>query len=325
MSEQLLLEVRNLKKYFELTGGFLQKTKEVVQAVEDISLEVKRGETLGLVGESGCGKTTTGRVILQLIKGTSGDIYFKGKDLLKLSKKELQKMRPHMQIVFQDPYSSLNPRMTIKNIIAEPLSVNKVVKGQELHSKVLELMHLVGLKDEHLNRYPHEFSGGQRQRIGIARALALNPEFLVLDEPTSSLDVSVQAQILNLLKDLQKELELTYLFISHDLSVIKFMSTRIAVMYAGKIVEIAMKKSLFEEQLHPYTQALFSAIPVPNPHYQKPKIILKGEVPSPINPPSGCRFHPRCPHAMKICEERIPSLINMKNEHFVACHLYSPP
>ena len=325
MPEQLLLEVRNMKKYFELTGGFLQRTKEYVRAIEDISLSIAKGETLGLVGESGCGKTTTGRVILQLVTGATGEVFFKGKDVLKLSKTELRKLRPHMQIVFQDPYSSLNPRMTIKSIIAEPLSVNKVLKRKELQAKVLDLIQVVGLEKEHLNRYPHEFSGGQRQRVGIARALALNPEFIVLDEPTSSLDVSVQAQILNLLKALQKELDLTYLFISHDLSVIKFMSTRIAVMYAGKIVEVALKESLFKEQLHPYTQALFSAIPVPNPHHEKPKIILEGEVPSPINPPSGCRFHPRCSHVMKVCEEKEPRLIDMGHEHIVACHLHSPP
>ena len=325
MQEQLLLEVRDMRKYFEIRGGLLQRTVNYVRAVDGINISIKKGETLGLVGESGCGKTTTGRVILHLVEGATGEVLFRGRNLLELNKKEIRSLRRNMQMVFQDPYSSLNPRMTVRDIIGEPLLVHGIFKGQELRDRVLRLMKMVGLEEEHLSRYAHEFSGGQRQRIGIARALALEPALIVLDEPTSSLDVSVQSQILNLLTDLQRELGLTYLFISHDLSVVKHMSTRIAVMYLGKIVEIASKEDLFKEPLHPYTQALFSAVPVPNPHYKKPRIILHGEVPSPSSPPSGCPFHTRCPHIMEVCKEREPELIDVGNEHLVACHLVGSP
>jgi oligopeptide transport system ATP-binding protein len=325
VQEQLLLEVRDMRKYFEIRGGLLQRTVNYVRAVDGINISIKKGETLGLVGESGCGKTTTGRVILHLVEGATGEVLFRGRNLLELNKKEIRSLRRDMQMVFQDPYSSLNPRMTVRDIIGEPLLVHGICKGQELRDRVLRLMKMVGLEEEHLSRYAHEFSGGQRQRIGIARALALEPALIVLDEPTSSLDVSVQSQILNLLTDLQRELGLTYLFISHDLSVIKHMSTRIAVMYLGKIVEIASKEDLFKEPLHPYTQALFSAVPVPNPHYKKPRIMLHGEVPSPSSPPSGCPFHTRCPHIMEVCKEREPELIDVGNEHLVACHLVGSP
>jgi oligopeptide/dipeptide ABC transporter ATP-binding protein len=321
----LLLEVRDMRKYFEIRGGLLQRTVNYVRAVDGINISIKKGETLGLVGESGCGKTTTGRVILHLVEGATGEVLFRGRNLLELNKKEIRSLRRDMQMVFQDPYSSLNPRMTVRDIIGEPLLVHGICRGQELRDRVLKLMKMVGLEEEHLSRYAHEFSGGQRQRIGIARALALEPALIVLDEPTSSLDVSVQSQILNLLTDLQSELGLTYLFISHDLSVIKHMSTRIAVMYLGKIVEIASKEDLFKEPLHPYTQALFSAVPVPNPHYKKPRIMLHGEVPSPSSPPSGCPFHTRCPHIMEVCKEREPELIDVGNEHLVACHLVGSP
>jgi oligopeptide transport system ATP-binding protein len=325
VQEQLLLEVRDMRKYFEIRGGLLQRTVNYVRAVDGINISIKKGETLGLVGESGCGKTTTGRVILHLVEGATGEVLFRGRNLLELNKKEIRSLRRDMQMVFQDPYSSLNPRMTVRDIIGEPLLVHGICRGQELRDRVLKLMKMVGLEEEHLSRYAHEFSGGQRQRIGIARALALEPALIVLDEPTSSLDVSVQSQILNLLTDLQSELGLTYLFISHDLSVIKHMSTRIAVMYLGKIVEIASKEDLFKEPLHPYTQALFSAVPVPNPHYKKPRIMLHGEVPSPSSPPSGCPFHTRCPHIMEVCKEREPELIDVGNEHLVACHLVGSP
>jgi len=322
-ASDMLLEVRDLKKYFGIKGGLLRKDVGAVRAVDDIDLLVRKGETLGLVGESGCGKTTLGRVILRLTDTTEGEIFFEDANLLALKKDEMRKMRRNMQIVFQDPYSSLDPRMTVKKIIGEPMVIHKLTQGRELEKRVLELLEKVGLNPDHLNRFPHEFSGGQRQRIGVARAMALNPKFVVLDEPTSSLDVSVQAKILNLLKELQQELGLTYLFISHDLSVIKHMSDRIAVMYVGKIVEVAEKDDLFKEQLHPYTQALFSAVPIPDPHLRnREKIILKGEVASPINPPLGCRFHPRCQYAKKVCMQEEPHLKEVRPEHRVACHLF---
>ena len=322
-ASDMLLEVRDLKKYFGIKGGLLRKDVGAVRAVDDIDLLVRKGETLGLVGESGCGKTTLGRVILRLTDTTEGEIFFEDANLLALKKDEMRKMRRNMQIVFQDPYSSLDPRMTVKKIIGEPMVIHKLTHGRELEERILELLEKVGLNPDHLNRFPHEFSGGQRQRIGVARAMALNPKFVVLDEPTSSLDVSVQAKILNLLKELQQELGLTYLFISHDLSVIKHMSDRIAVMYVGKIVEVAEKDDLFKEQLHPYTQALFSAVPIPDPHLRnKEKIILKGEVASPINPPLGCRFHPRCQYAKKVCMQEEPHLKEVRPEHRVACHLF---
>jgi len=318
----LLLEVRDLKKYFSIKGGLLRKDTGAVRAVDDVDLSIRKGETLGLVGESGCGKTTLGRVILRLIDTTEGKVFFEGTNLLGLKKDKMRKMRRNMQMVFQDPHSSLDPRMTVKKIIGEPLVIHAITEGSELRERISELLERVGLNPDHLNRFPHEFSGGQRQRIGIARAIALNPKFIVLDEPTSSLDVSVQAKILNLLKDLQGELGLTYLFISHDLSVIKHMSNRIAVMYVGKIVEMADKDELFKEPLHPYTQALFSAVPIPDPHLEREKIILKGEVASPTNPPSGCRFNPRCQHAEEICKREEPQLTEARDGHYLACHLF---
>jgi oligopeptide/dipeptide ABC transporter ATP-binding protein len=302
--------------------GIFSSTKENIKAVDNVDIKIRKGETFGLVGESGCGKTTLGRVLIHLIPPTAGTLVFMGSNLSEITKSELRKLRPHMQIVFQDPSSSLNPRMTVKNIIGEPLKINKRFKGEALNAKVLELLITVGLDEQHMYRYPHEFSGGQKQRIGVARALALNPDFIVLDEPTSSLDVSVQAQILNLFKDLQEKFQLTYLFITHDLSVIKYISDRVGVMYAGKIVEYAPTKDLFWEQLHPYTKALLSAIPIPDPRIKRKHIHLKGEVPSLISPPSGCRFHPRCPQAMPKCSEVEPELKEFHKDHFVACYLY---
>ena len=320
--EKTIVNATNLKKYFPMKEGIFSSTKDHIKAVDNVDIEIRKGETFGLVGESGCGKTTLGRVLIHLIAPTAGTLVFMGSDLTEISKSELRKLRPHMQIVFQDPSSSLNPRMTVKTIIGEPLKINKRFKGEALNAKVLELLCTVGLDEQHMYRYPHEFSGGQKQRIGVARALALKPDFIVLDEPTSSLDVSVQAQILNLFKDLQEKFQLTYLFITHDLSVIKYISDRVAVMYAGKIVEYAPTKDLFWEQLHPYTKALLSAIPVPDPRIKKKHIHLKGEVPSLISPPSGCRFHPRCPQAMPKCSEVEPLLKEFHKEHFVACYLY---
>lgn len=321
-----LIEVRHLKKYFPIKGGILARTVENVKAVDDVSLFIRKGETLGLVGESGCGKTTVGRTILRLINADGGEILFDGKDILKYSKKELRKIRHDMQIVFQDPNSSLNPRMLVRDIVGEPLIINGMKKGSELEKKIGSLLEAVGLNAVDMNRYPHEFSGGQRQRICIARALALHPRFIVLDEPTSALDVSVQSQILNLLEDLQKEFQLTYLFISHNLIVVRYLSDRVAVMYLGKIVELAKTEELFDNPKHPYTQALLSAIAVPDPAIKrKNRIILEGDVPTPINPPSGCRFHTRCRHKMDICEKAIPEFKDIGGEHFVACHLMDLP
>ena len=322
MTDEIILKTNHLKEYFPIKGGIFSKIKDYVKAVDNVNIYIQKGETLGIAGESGCGKTTLGRTILQLIKPTDGTVYFMGYDLSKISKKELRKLRTHGQIVFQDPASSLNPRMIIKKIVGEPLIINGVAKGDELDKKVLELLKTVGLTEQHMYRYPHEFSGGQRQRIGIARALALNPDFIVLDEPTSALDVSVQAQILNLLKDLQKKFGLTYLFITHDLSVINHISDRIAIMYAGKIVEMAPTKNLFKKQWHPYTQALLSAIPIADPNIKPNRTHMEGEVPSLIHPPSGCKFHPRCPKEMPKCSKVEPELKEVSKGHFVACHLY---
>ena len=318
---RLLMEIKDLKKYFPVKGGILQRVTGFVRAVDGLNFEIERGEVFGLVGESGCGKTTLGRACLRLIEPTSGEVRFEDVDLLNLNLKDMQKMRLNVQMVFQDPFSSLDPRMMIKDIVGEGLVIHGLAKGSELKERVLQNLERVGLKKEHLYRYPHEFSGGQRQRIGIARSLVLNPKFIVLDEPTSALDVSVQAKILNLLLKLQKELGLTYMFISHNLSVIEYMSDRIAVMYVGKIVETGTKVELFENPLHPYTRALFSAIPIPDPDLKHEKIILKGDVPSPLNPPSGCRFHPRCPYAEELCEREEPPSIEVNSGHKVACHL----
>jgi oligopeptide/dipeptide ABC transporter ATP-binding protein len=334
-----LLEVFNVKKYFPITGGLTRKVIGEVKAVDGVSFSVRRGETFGLVGETGCGKTTLGRTILRLLEPTSGEAYINlSKDsstisdfqdyekinIFQIKRGALKRLRRHMQIVYQDPFSSLNPRMLVKDIVAEPMKVNKIAKGQELQERVIDLLEKVGLMREHLFRFPHEFSGGQRQRICIARAIALNPTFLLLDEPTSALDVSVQAQILKLLNDLQNELDLTYMLITHDLSIIDHMADRLAVMYLGKIVEIAEKDELFKNPLHPYTQALLSAVPIPDPDRQslKEAIYLRGEVPSPVNPPEGCRFHPRCQEFSQECEKKLqeePPLIEVSEGHFVAC------
>lgn len=316
-----LMKVKDLKKHFPVKGGILQKVTGFVRAVDGVDLEIDRGEIFGLVGESGCGKTTLGRACLRLIEPTSGEVRFEDVDILNLNLKDMQKMRLNVQMVFQDPFSSLDPRKMIKDTVGEGLVIHGLAKGSELKERVLQNLERVGLKKEHLYRYPHEFSGGQRQRIGIARSLILNPKFIVLDEPTSALDVSVQAKILNLLLKLQKELDLTYMFISHNLSVIEYMSDRIAVMYVGKIVETGTKVELFENPLHPYTRALFSAIPIPDPDIKHEKIILKGDVPSPLNPPSGCRFHPRCPYAEELCERKEPLSIEINSGRKVACHL----
>jgi len=318
----VLLEAKDLVKYFPVKTGVFSKPKWV-HAVDKVTLQIKKEETLGLVGESGCGKTTFGRTILRLIEPTAGQVYFEGRNLLKLSESDMRGTRRDMQIVFQDPFSSLDPRVTVKNLVGEPLTIHGLAKGDELKRRVLSLLERVGLSSFHMYRYPHEFSGGQRQRIVIARAISLNPKFIVLDEPTSSLDVSVQAKILNLLKDLQRDMGITYLFISHHLSVVKYMSDRIAVMYLGKIVELATTEDLFRKPLHPYTQALLPAIPVPDPDVKwREEDILKGEVPSPIDLPSGCRFHMRCAYAKPKCEEKEPELVDVGGEHTVACHFW---
>jgi oligopeptide transport system ATP-binding protein len=317
---EILLEVRDLRKYYPVTKGFIfQRQVGAVRAVDDISFFIRKGETLGLVGESGCGKTTTGRVILRLQEPTSGEALFEGRDIFKLRKEELRRLRRDMQIIFQDPYSSLNPRMTVGDIIGEPLEIHNLARGKEKVRRVQELLEVVGLSPYHANRYPHEFSGGQRQRIGIARALAVNPKLIIADEPVSALDVSIQAQVLNLLEELQKEFGLTYLFIAHDLSVVKHISDRIAVMYLGKIVELANADELFSNPQHPYTEALLSAVPIPNPEMRRDRIILPGDVPSPINPPPGCRFHTRCLYAQPSCRVDEPAFDDVGGGHYVAC------
>jgi oligopeptide/dipeptide ABC transporter ATP-binding protein len=317
-----LLEVKNLKKYFPVKAGIFKRTVDYVKAVDDISFTVKEGETLGLVGESGCGKSTTGRTILRLLEATAGKVIFEGKSVMDLDKKEMRAIRRDMQIIFQDPYASLNPRMTVADIVGEPLDIHKLAKNKkERNEKVKEILENVGLGEEYMNRYPHEFSGGQRQRIGVARALAVDPKLIIADEPVSALDVSVQAQVVNLLQDLQKEFGLTFLFIAHDLSVVKHISDRVAVMYLGKIVELTDKKELFKNPIHPYTQSLLSAIPEADPRKKKDRIILEGDVPSPVDPPSGCRFHPRCPKAFEPCSVKEPEFKEYGDGHFAACHL----
>jgi oligopeptide/dipeptide ABC transporter ATP-binding protein len=317
-----LLEIKNLKTYYPVKGGFLKRTIGNVKAVDNISFEIKKGETLGLVGESGCGKSTAGRTILRLLKPTEGQILFNGKDITRVSGKSLREIRKDLQMVFQDPYASLNPMQMVGDIIAEPIYNYSKKSKTELKLEVMDLLNKVGLPPDAYYKYAHEFSGGQRQRIGIARALALKPKLIIADEPVSALDVSVQSQVLNLLKDLQEEFDLTFLFIAHDLSVVKHMSDRIGVMYLGNMVEVAGKDNLYAEPLHPYTQALISAIPSPDPRVKKERIILKGDVPSPINPPSGCTFHPRCLMAMEECSKSKPVLKEVKPSHRVACHLY---
>jgi oligopeptide/dipeptide ABC transporter ATP-binding protein len=320
---EVLLEVRNLVKHFPVKAGIFQRTVAVVKAVDGVSFQIRKGETFGLVGESGCGKTTTGRCVLMLETPTSGEIVFKGVDITKLNQKQLRKLRPKMQIVFQDPFSSLNPRLPIKEIIGEAIAYHKIAKGREVERRVQELLEMVGLSVEHMNRYPHEFSGGQRQRICIARALATEPDLIVCDEAVSALDVSIQSQILKLLENLQAKLGVAYLFISHALNVVKYISHRIGVMYLGKLVEVAESEELYLNPLHPYTKALISAVPVPDPKVKRKKIILKGDVPSPLNPPQGCRFVTRCPQAMQVCNEIEPQLVEVAPNHLVACHLYS--
>ncbi len=347
--EDVLIDMRKLQKYYPVRGGVFQRRIADVKAVEEVSLQVRRGECLGLVGESGCGKTTLGKTLLRLHDATSGRIYFdedpervketerllasdrpedrhlaatqrSERDVTKVSKQRLRALRQKMQIVFQDPSNSLNPRMLVKNIVAEPLVCQNLVDAREIRSRVLELLNIVGMSSEHLMRYPHEFSGGQRQRIAIARALTTHPQFILMDEPTSALDVSVQAQILNLLKRLQDEFKLTYLFVTHHLLVVKYISNRIAVMYLGRMVELSKTAEVFDTPLHPYTRALLSAIPIPDPDTKKEKLILTGDVPNPINPPSGCVFHPRCPFAKEICKNVIPQLEDAGGGHMVACH-----
>jgi oligopeptide/dipeptide ABC transporter ATP-binding protein len=316
-----LLSVRNLKKYFPIRRGVLSRVTAHVKAVDDISFDIKRGETFGLVGESGCGKTTAGRAILRLIEPDAGEIRFEGTDLAKLNAAELRRKRRDMQIIFQDPYASLNPRMTIRGIVGEPFAIHGLAKGKERDDKVATLLKTVGLDPSVMNRYPHEFSGGQRQRIGIARALALRPKLIVADEPVSALDVSIQAQIINLLADLQQQFGLTYLFISHAIPVIEHISTRIGVMYLGKLVEVGTSEQICLAPKHPYTQALLSAVPIPDPAAKKHRIVLKGDVPTPINPPSGCRFHTRCPIAVDRCKVEEPPLRRLPDSRLAACHL----
>jgi oligopeptide transport system ATP-binding protein len=319
-----LLKVKDLKKHFAIRGGVLSRVVDHVHAVDGVSLEVAQGETLGVVGESGCGKSTTGRCILRLIEPTSGEIWFQGQDVRKMDGEKLRALRRDMQIIFQDPYASLNPRLTVASIIGEALQIHNLAKSnKDIEARVVDLLETVGLRPEYMHRYPHEFSGGQRQRIGIARALAVEPKLIVCDEPVSALDVSVQAQVINLLEDLQEKFGLTYLFIAHDLSVVEHISDRVAVMYLGRVVEIATAKDMYANPKHPYTEALLSAVPIPDPKAKRKRIVLQGDVPNPIRPPSGCHFHTRCPIAVERCSRDVPHLKETTQGHWVSCHLRS--
>lgn len=320
--QEALLEVKQLKKHFPIQGGVLKQQVGTVKAVDGVTFTLHKGETFGLVGESGCGKSTTGRMLMRLLEPSEGEVLFDGKEMTTLNKKDLRHLRKDIQMVFQDPFASLNPRHTVEKIIEEPLIVHQLGNKAERKKRVRELLEIVGLSAYHAKRYPHQFSGGQRQRIGIARALAVNPKLIIADEPVSALDVSIQAQVLNLLEDLQKELGLTYLFIAHDLGVVRHISDRVGVMYLGRIVEMADSEKLYLDSKHPYTQALLSAVPVPDPEYGKDRIILKGDVPSPSNPPSGCPFHTRCPKAMDVCSSVVPEFREIEPGHHTACHLY---
>ncbi|MBR6205886.1 MAG: ATP-binding cassette domain-containing protein [Oscillospiraceae bacterium] len=320
---EYLLEVRNLKKYFPIKGGFIGHTVGQVKAVDGVSFRIKRGTTMGLVGESGCGKSTVGRTILRLHDKTAGDVLFNGQEIFDLSKQELRKLRPKIQIIFQDPYSSLSPRLPVGEIIGEAVREHNVVPKEDFDDYITDIMKKCGLQEFHKDRYPHEFSGGQRQRICIARALAMNPDFILCDEPVSALDVSIQAQIINLLQELQNTFGLTYLFISHDLSVVEHISDTVGVMYLGSMVELADKDKVFDHPLHPYTEALFSAIPVPDPDYKMERIVLEGSIPSPANPPAGCKFHTRCKDCMEICKHVAPKWKEVQEGHFCACHKYN--
>ncbi|MFI8575721.1 ABC transporter ATP-binding protein [Rossellomorea aquimaris] len=317
-----LLKVENLKKHFPITGGILGRPVSSVKAVDGVSFTVNKGETLGIVGESGCGKSTTGRMLMRLIDPSEGKVTFEDRELTSLSNSEMRKIRREMQMVFQDPFASLNPRHTVEKILEEPLKVHGMGSAKERKKRVHELLNIVGLSSYHAKRYPHQFSGGQRQRIGIARALMTKPKLIIADEPVSALDVSIQSQVLNLMQDLQKEFGLTYIFIAHDLGVVRHISDRVGVMYLGKMVELSNSETLYEKPLHPYTQALLSAVPVPDPDFKRETILLQGDIPSPSNPPSGCTFHTRCPHATEICKQKVPEFKEHQPGHYVACHLY---
>lgn len=321
-NNEIVVDVQNLKKYFPIKAGVLQRTVGHVRAVDGVSFQIKKGQTFGLVGESGCGKSTLGRTLLRLIEPTEGTVKINGKDMSSLNKRELRPLRPSMQMIFQDPFSSLDPRMPVGEIIGEAVREHNIVPKEQYHDYILKVMEACGLRPYYIDRYPHEFSGGQRQRICIARALALNPSFIICDEPVSALDVSIQAQIINLMKDLQEERDLTYLFISHDLSVVEHISDAIGVMYLGSMVETGTKDDIFREPLHPYTQALFSAVPIADPDVKMNRILLEGDIPSPANPPSGCKFHTRCTKCMEVCKNKVPEAKDMGNGHIVSCHLY---